>query len=72
MPHTCTTRDAGRGPASARANRVARVRAGAALFSDSGEFLVISASDAASFNVEIHWPDTAVAALADFEATVFD
>ena len=44
---------AGRGPASAHANRVARVRAGAALFSDS-EFLVISASGAASFNVEIH------------------
>ena len=72
LGHAPHVHHAGRGPAAARANRVARVRAGAALFSDSGEFLVISTSDAASFNVEIHWPDTAVAALADFEATVFD
>lgn len=61
------THFAGRGPASPQAVQHARVRAGVLLHSTTGEGVVIAASDAAPFNVDIFLPADAEKGLERFE-----
>lgn len=61
------THFAGRGPASDQAATRARVLAGVLLQSESGEGIVVAASDSAPFNVDIFLPVDAEAALEGFE-----
>lgn len=61
------THFAGRGPASDQAAARARVLAGVLLQSESGEGIVVAASDSAPFNVDIFLPAEVNMALERFE-----
>lgn len=61
------THYAGRGPATPEASASARIRAGVLLEGESGERMIVAASDSAPFNVEVFVGDEVGRALERFE-----